>query len=48
VAMTAIQFLLFEPDNLVKGNDEVKNIGGKLVDLIIDQLKFLQETEPQG
>jgi hypothetical protein len=48
VAMTAIQFLLFEPDNLVKGNDEVKNVGGKLIELIIAQLKLLGKTEPKG
>jgi hypothetical protein len=45
VAMAAIQFLLFEPDNLVKGNGEVKNVGGKLIDLIVSQLKMLEPKE---
>ena len=48
VAMTAIQFILFEPVSLVDGNEEVHAIGKKLIDLIVSQLRLLRETEPQG
>jgi len=46
VAITAIQFILFEPVHLVKGNEEVHAAGKKLADSIINQLKLLRETEP--
>ena len=42
VAMTAIQFLLFEPVGLVKGNDELKAAAVKMVSILIDQLKTLK------
>lgn len=42
VAMTAIQFLLFEPAGMVKGNEEVKVAADKLVSLLSDQLKTLK------
>lgn len=42
VAMTAIQFLLFEPVGLVKGNDELKGVADKMIGLLIDQLKTLK------
>ncbi len=42
VAMTAIQFLLFEPDNLVKGNDDLKVMADKMVGILIAQLKTLK------
>jgi len=48
VAMAAIQFLLFEPANLVKGNEEVHAAGGKMLELIVKQLKLLRQTEPKG
>jgi hypothetical protein len=48
VALTAIQFLLFESEDWVKGNDEIKNVGKKLIDLILDQLKLLGKSEPKG
>ena len=48
VAMTAIQFILFEPENLVQGNQGVHAAGKKLINLILDQLNLLRETEPQG
>jgi hypothetical protein len=41
VAMTAIQFVLFEPVGRVKGNDEFKLTAEKLIDIIIAQLKTL-------
>ena len=48
VALTAIQFLHFEPEDWVKGNDEVKIVGKKFMDLILDQLQLLGESEPMG
>ena len=42
VAMTAIQFALFEPVGRVKGNDEFKVAAEKLIDIIIAQLKTLK------
>ena len=48
VAMTAIQFILFEPASLVNGNEEVHAVSKKLIDLIVNQLRLLRETEPQG
>ena len=47
VALMAIQFLLFEPVDLVKGNDEVQTVGKKLMDLILGQLKLLGKSEPK-
>ncbi len=48
VAITAIQFILFEPLHLVKGNAEVQAVGKKLIDLMISQMRLLRETEPKG
>ncbi|MGO8745918.1 MAG: hypothetical protein ACLQNE_07995 [Thermoguttaceae bacterium] len=48
VAMTAIQFILFEPAHLVQGNEEVHAVGKKMIDLIVEQLRGLPETEPKG
>jgi hypothetical protein len=42
VAMTAIQFLLFEPTEWVKGNDELKAAGERMLDVIAAQLKALE------
>jgi hypothetical protein len=42
VAMTAIQFVLFEPVGHVKGNEEVKVAAQKLVSLLSEQLKTLK------
>jgi hypothetical protein len=42
VAMTALQFLLFEPTGRVKGNDELKPAAEKLIDILIGQLKTLK------
>jgi hypothetical protein len=42
VAMTAIQFVLFEPMERVKGNDEFRVAAEKLIDIIIAQLKTLK------
>ena len=42
VAMTAIQFLLFEPEKLVKGNDEFKVAADRLIEVIVAQLKTLK------
>ncbi len=42
VAMTAIQFVLFEPVGHVKGNDEFKVAADKMLEIIIAQLKTLK------
>ena len=42
VAMTAIQFILFEPVGFVKGNDEFKAAADKMIEIIIAQLKTLK------
>jgi hypothetical protein len=41
VAMTAIQFVLFEPDHMVVGNDDFKAIADKLLQVILAQLKSI-------
>ena len=46
VLMAATQFVLFEPGYLVKGNDQFKVAAEKLLEIILDQLKLLRETEP--
>ena len=47
VAMTAIQFILFEPDNWVVGSDDFKVAAEKLLDVTISQLKRLKEKYPR-
>jgi hypothetical protein len=42
VAMTAIQFVLFEPADQVKGNDELKVAAEKLIQVLAAQLKTLK------
>jgi len=42
VAMTAIQFVLFEPVGMVKGNDEFKVAAEKMIAIIVAQLKTLK------
>ena len=42
VAMTAIQFVLFEPEERVKGNDEFKVAADKMIEIILAQLKTLK------
>src|SRR4051794_24074235 len=39
VAMTAIQFVLFEPVGHVKGNDDFKVAAEKVIEIILAQLK---------
>jgi predicted RNA-binding protein with RPS1 domain len=43
VMMTALQFVLFEPHDWVKGNDEFKLAAEKLLDLTSSQLHWLKE-----
>lgn len=47
VAMTAIQFLLFEPENWVEGNDKLKPIADDLLNLILAQLSWLKKKYSQ-
>lgn len=42
VAMTAVQFLLFEPVELVEGNAELRGAAEKTIELIVAQLKTLK------
>jgi hypothetical protein len=42
VAMTAIQFVLFEPVGMVEGNDEFRAAAGKVVEIMLKQLKTLK------
>jgi hypothetical protein len=42
VAMTAIQFILFEPVAWVKGNDEFKAAADKMLEILGAQLKTLK------
>lgn len=43
VMMTAIQFVLFEPEELVKGNLDFNNAADKLIEVTSTQLKWLKE-----
>mgnify|MGYP000688776943 CR=1 FL=1 len=43
--MTAIQFVLFEPDDLVAGNEEFKVVADKLLQIILGQLKAMSAIE---
>jgi hypothetical protein len=45
VAMTAIQFVLFEPVERVQGNEEVSVAAEKLVSLLCNQLKTLKTKQ---
>ena len=42
VAMTAIQFVLFEPVSRVKGNEEFKVAADRMIKIIVAQLKTLK------
>ena len=42
VAMTAIQFVLFEPVGRVEGNDEFKVAADRMIEILIAQLKTLK------
>jgi hypothetical protein len=42
VAMTAIQFILFEPVGWVKGNNEFKVAAEKIMDILLAQVKTLE------
>ena len=42
VAMTAIQFILFEPAERVKGNAEFRIAADKMIEIILAQLKTLK------
>ena len=48
VLMTAIQFVLFEPDYLVEGNDEFKVAAKILLKVVLAQMDWLKAKYPQG
>ncbi len=41
VAITAIQFVLYEPEGRVKGNSELRAAAEKLIDITLTQMKTL-------
>ena len=43
--MAAVQFLLFEPVDLVKGNDKVKRAAERLLVQFSNQLKTLKKFQ---
>lgn len=43
MALTAIQFVLFEPDDWVKGNEDFKVAAEKLIEVTSLQLNWLKE-----
>lgn len=43
VMMTAIQFVLFEPDEWVEGNEDFKVAAEKLIEMTSSQLAWLKE-----
>ncbi len=47
VLMTAVQFILFEPVDWVKGNDDFKAAAEKLLQVVVAQMKWLREKYPQ-
>jgi len=47
VLMVAIQLALFEPEDLVAGNDELKEAADRLLSTILAQLKALGD-KPEG
>jgi len=48
VLMTAIQFVLFEPAEWVKGNDEFRVAAEKMLKILFTQVDLLRKTEPRG
>ncbi|TWT62849.1 hypothetical protein [Rubinisphaera italica] len=46
VMMTAIQFILFEPDDWVEGNKDFKVAAENLLNLTSSQLNWLKEKYP--
>ncbi|MGP0065923.1 MAG: hypothetical protein ACLQGP_20270 [Isosphaeraceae bacterium] len=42
VALTGIQFILFEPVGMVKGNDEFRVAADKMIKILVAQLKTLK------
>lgn len=47
VAITAIQFILFEPEDWVKGNDKFKAVAGGFLNKMFDQLNWLKKKYPR-
>src|SRR4051812_41244790 len=42
VAMTAIQFVLFEPTGWVEGNDEFRAAADRMIEILVAQLRTLK------
>ena len=45
--MTAIQFILFEPEDWVAGNDDFRIAAEELLKTVVAQLKWLKTKYPQ-
>lgn len=48
VLMTAVQFVLFEPKDWVPGNDDFKEAGDKLLQVVLAQMKWLKAKYHEG
>lgn len=48
VLMVAVQLVLFEPDDLVAGNEEFKEVADKLLEVIRRQLNVLGDKPATG
>ena len=48
VMMTALQFVLFEPEDWVQGNEEFQEAAGKLLEVTVSQLGWLRDKYHQG
>ncbi len=48
VLITAIQFVLFEPDCLVEGNDELKVAADKFLQVVLGQMTAIGDRLEEG
>lgn len=48
VLITAIQFVLFEPDYLVEGNDELKVAADRFLQVVLGQLTAIGDKPEEG
>lgn len=48
VLMTALQFVLFEPEDLVAGNDEFRTAAERLLEVVFGQLQTIGDRPEEG
>jgi hypothetical protein len=48
VLMTAVQFVLFEPNDWVSGNDDFEEVADELLEVVSAQLKWLKSKYHGG